>query len=93
MIECHQCGESIELEGKVMRKDTCPSCHSFLHCCMHCEFHDRSAHNQCREPAAEWVSNKEAANFCEYFQPGPGGDGTATRSDAGLDAFHRLFKK
>ncbi len=76
-----------------MRKDDCPSCHSALHCCLNCEFHLSSAHNQCREPAAEWVSDRETANFCDYFQPGTRGGAVASSRDAGRDAFDRLFKK
>ena len=96
MIVCFQCGEEVEFEGKVMRKDTCPSCHSSLHCCLNCRFYDRSAHNECREPAAEWVSNKEAANFCEFFEPrdeGHDGGRGGGRRPAGRDAFDALFRK
>jgi len=90
-MECYQCGEALELEERVTRKDECPACHAFVRCCRNCRFHDPGAHNQCREPAAEWVSNHEAANFCEYFEPGGGGGG---RRDAGnaRDEFDRLFK-
>jgi len=93
IIECFQCGEEVELEGKVMRKDGCPSCHASLHCCENCRFHDRAAHNKCREPAAEWVSNKEAANFCEFFEPGDGAGPGARGSTTGRDAFDKLFQK
>ena len=90
MVVCFQCGEEVEVE-KVIRKDTCPSCHSYLHSCLNCRFHDAHAHNQCREPAAEWVSNKESANFCTFFEPGertgPDDDGSS-----GRDAFDDLFK-
>ena len=92
MIGCYRCGEEVELEGKVTRDDTCPSCHAYRHSCRNCRFHDRSAHNECREPAAEWVSNKEAANFCEYFEPGAGGAPRRGPED-GRDAFENLFKK
>ena len=95
MIVCYQCGQEVELEGKVMRKDTCPSCHSFLHCCLNCRFYERSAHNECREPAAEWVSSKDAANFCEFFEPreeGPDSGGAAGTA-SGHDAFENLFKR
>ena len=92
MLVCFQCGEEIELETKVMRKDMCPSCHAWLHCCYNCRFHDPAVNNQCREPTAEWVSSKEGANFCEFFEPG-GGAGSARRSGSGRDAFDDLFKK
>ena len=91
-MTCFQCGREIEVEGRVLRKDACPSCHAALHCCRNCRFHDSSAHNHCREPAAEWVASREAANFCEYFEPGEG-DGGGSSAGFGRDAFDRLFRK
>ena len=90
-MNCYECGEALEPDGKVTRRDTCPVCHSFLRCCLNCEFYERSAHNQCREPAAEWVSSKEAANFCEFFVPGEGQGGSGG-DRSGADAFKDLFK-
>ena len=59
---------------------------------MNCRFHDPSAYNECREPNAERVSDRDRANRCEYFVPGTGAGGEkddgAARSE--LDA---LFKK
>jgi hypothetical protein len=91
-MNCFQCGREVEVEDKVFRKDACPSCHAALHCCRNCRFYDRNAHNACREPAAEWVSGKEAANFCEFFEPGEGG-GEHPSAGSGRDAFERLFRK
>ncbi|MBI3812015.1 MAG: hypothetical protein HY283_07405 [Nitrospirae bacterium] len=50
-----------------MRTDVCTGCGSDLHCCLNCRFYDKTVHNQCREPLAEWTANKEKANFCDYF--------------------------
>ena len=65
---CRSCGEKLELEGKIGREDTCPNCGAYLHTCLNCEFYDEFAHNHCREPDAEWVSDKEKSNFCEFFR-------------------------
>jgi len=65
---CHSCGEKQEIEGKVGREDTCPHCGAHLHVCLNCEFYDEHAHNRCREPEAEWVSDREKSNFCEFFR-------------------------
>ena len=67
-VTCFHCRTDIEIEGKVNRGDICPKCSSAVKCCMNCRFHDRNAHNQCLEPTAEWVSEKERSNFCEYFE-------------------------
>jgi len=64
---CSSCGARLDIEGRIGREETCPNCHAYLHSCLHCQFHDEHAHNQCREPDAEWVSDKQKANFCEFF--------------------------
>lgn len=65
---CFHCQEELALEGKVSRLDQCPHCGSDLHCCLNCKFYDEYAHNRCREPQAEYVSDRERSNFCEYFR-------------------------
>ena len=53
MVVCYQCGQEVDFEGKVMRRDTCPSCHSTLHCCRRWgqtpaeEYDASSAHHHC----------------------------------------------
>ena len=68
MKVCHKCKKEIEIEGKVGREELCPHCNSYLHCCLNCKFYDEYAHNKCREPKSEWVSDRERGNFCVYFQ-------------------------
>ncbi len=65
---CFHCQNELTLEAKVSRLDQCPHCGRDLHCCRNCEFYDEYAHNRCREPQAEYVSDRERSNFCEYFQ-------------------------
>jgi hypothetical protein len=53
-----------------------------------------SAHNRCREPQAEWVSDREKANFCDYFIPNTlSAAGRRTAADDPRSAFENLFKK
>ena len=47
--------------------DCCPLCGSALQSCLNCEFYDEKAANQCREPHAELVLNKEKENTCPFF--------------------------
>ncbi len=42
--------------------------HLHLHCGHNYPFIDPAAHNQGREPQADWVKEKEMANFCDYFE-------------------------
>ena len=53
------------------RHEECPHCRVQLHVCRMCEFFDAVAPQQCREPVADLVSDKQRANFCGYFQINP----------------------
>ena len=65
--KCYFCGADIELSDKIFRNDTCPKCRQALHCCLQCKFYAPGAYNQCSEPMAERVIDKEKANLCGYF--------------------------
>jgi hypothetical protein len=41
--------------------------------------------NRCREPNAEWVTDRERANFCEFFQLADVPHGGAAAGKAALD--------
>jgi len=93
-MQCYRCQSPIELEGKPTRSDTCPQCGAYLRCCRNCRFYEPAAHNQCREPQAELVSDKEMANFCDYFEVATGRQAaTDTRKDEALRKLNELFKK
>lgn len=96
-MTCWKCGETIALApgSRVGTRDACLHCDSDLHSCRNCRHYDPAKHNQCAEPQAEWVRDKEASNYCDYFSPN-GAARTASRasSPAG-DAkkkFDSLFK-
>lgn len=54
--------------GKAARSEECPHCNADMHVCYNCVHYDRSAYNECREPQAERVVDKDRRNFCDYFQ-------------------------
>ena len=93
---CWKCKKEIPLE-KPARSDECPLCHADLHVCRACEFYESGAHNDCRESSAEFVSDKERGNFCDYFRlsnkAGSASNTSAGKSkaDAARDAFNALF--
>lgn len=65
-----------------------------MRCCRNCRFYDPVAHNQCREPQAERVADKEMANFCAYFEVTSGTKSpNSTRRDDALKKLNQLFKK
>lgn len=65
---CHHCKKEVQITDRVGRGDTCPFCNADAHCCLNCTFYDISAYNDCREPNAERVLDKDRANFCDYFE-------------------------
>lgn len=64
-----------------------------MHVCRNCKHYDRSAYNECREPSAEVVREKDRANFCDFFTPGDGGKGAVDKKNDLLAAAEALFKK
>jgi len=96
VFACHQCGSrvSLALTEKVERKDDCTGCGASLRCCSNCRFFDTSRSNQCAENQAELVSDKQKANFCDYFEPRTVIDlvGKRAGQDDGKKAFDDLFK-
>jgi len=43
------------------------TCRADLRVCLNCAFYDPRVAQQCRERRAEPVLEKDAGNFCEYF--------------------------
>ena len=68
---CWSCGNEqifeVKVGVKVGRKDECPHCGADLHVCKNCALYDPSLHNQCREPEAAFIRDREAGNFCTHF--------------------------
>ena len=69
---CWKCGGPLlDLLFPLPRHEECPHCQAQLHVCRMCIFFDSASAQQCREPVAELVSDKQRANFCGYFQINP----------------------
>ena len=84
----------MQLLAAVQRTDSCSNCYSDLKCCLNCTFHDTGRNNQCAEPAAEWVPDKDKANFCEFFTFKHRAAAPGASAKAGArSAFDSLFKK
>jgi len=93
MVRCAFCGADLGEAKKFGRRDECPRCGRDLHCCLNCRFHDPRAYNECREPQAERVVDKDRANFCDFFSPrqdGAAAEDPAAKAKRRLEA---LFKK
>jgi hypothetical protein len=68
-LVCYVCHTENNFLDRLGFRDTCASCHSDLHVCKTCQFYDPNAYNECLEPVAERVKDKERSNFCEFYQP------------------------
>ena len=91
---CHSCKSELKFEGPITRAEVCPSCDADVHCCLNCSNYDPSAHNRCREPQAEWVSDREKGNFCDLFLPNKAANaGIIKPADDIRRSFESLFKK
>ena len=55
------------LSGQPGRGEVCMKCRADLRVCLNCVHYDPRVAQQCRERRAEPVLEKEAGNFCEYF--------------------------
>ena len=86
MNKCHKFGAVIDAE-KVGRRDECEACHSDLHVCLNCTFYDESRANQCFEPQAEKVKEKDRSNYCDFFR-----FKDETRAASGKEDAERLWK-
>ena len=95
-VVCHACSAGLEFEDPIGRSSRCPTCGADLRCCLNCRFYDPSSYNECSEPNAERVLEKDRANFCDYYSPG-GVAKSAAAADAGasdrLSELEKLFRK
>ncbi|MFN8368995.1 MAG: hypothetical protein U0T83_00040 [Bacteriovoracaceae bacterium] len=69
-ITCYKCKKTLQFDDghKITRSEDCDHCGYDLHSCTMCTFYSKSSYNECSEPVALRVSDKEKANFCDYFK-------------------------
>jgi hypothetical protein len=92
MSTCPRCKASVDGEN-ISFKDECPSCRTDLHACIYCRFYDEGKANRCREPQADFVKERDRANFCEYFKFQDGRGQEASGKEAADKLWSQLFKK
>ena len=68
-ILCFNCKKKLDLIGgqKISRKEECPYCYADIHSCKMCRFYDKTVYNECVETQAPRITEKDKANFCDYF--------------------------
>jgi hypothetical protein len=93
-LNCWKCGHALaDMPMPLRRRDECPACGTDLHVCRLCEFFDTSVAKSCREPVAEEVTDKERANFCDYFrgQPGVHSAGGVSEAESARSQLEAVF--
>lgn len=69
-LVCWNCGSSLEANPlPFSRHAHCETCFEPVHSCRMCRFHAKSMPGQCEDERADPPTEKENANFCEYFKP------------------------
>ncbi len=92
---CYKCGIDLGIKPgtRVGRGDSCFNCRSDVRVCKNCKHYDPKAYNECREPMADRIVEKEKSNFCDYFvaREGPPGAVKDEKADA-IKKLDDLFK-
>jgi len=92
-VICFGCQTKVPFEGVLGRRSECPKCRADLHVCKNCQHHDPKAYNECLEPSADVVKEKDRANFCDHFTPGNKAGGSGPSKDDLKKAAEALFRK
>lgn len=71
-MQCWKCGSELKnLLLPFSRYEECSLCKADLHVCLACRHYDPKLSDACREDRADFVLDKDKANFCDYFKPNP----------------------
>lgn len=93
--QCYHCSNPLNPDSAFGRQETCAKCGRSTRICLNCLHYDPSRYNECKEPVADRVVDKEKSNFCDYFKPGSPSE-RSNRKGAqanAISAAEALFKK
>lgn len=65
-LQCFACHKGLSFVDRVGFRESC-ACGADVHVCKNCQHFDEKAYNECREPIADRLRDKERANYCEHF--------------------------
>ena len=66
---CWQCGMAVNDQPLPLSTYAeCRDCRAQLHCCRQCQHYNPRLRVDCDEPRAESHSEREKANFCDWFK-------------------------
>jgi hypothetical protein len=93
MKRCFRCNATVEEREFFSRRDECGACGADLHVCKNCSFYRPGRSNECEEPQAERVADKERSNYCDFFRFKDEQGEAALAKDDAKKAWDQLFKK
>jgi predicted amidophosphoribosyltransferase len=95
---CWYCGSPITFEEPLGRSLRCEDCGKDLRVCKNCRFYLPGSRGDCSESSAEPPSEKDRANFCDWFSLNPayrrataGRKNDREKASAAKAAFDDLF--
>ncbi len=93
-IQCYKCQKEFEIDETLTigRSEECPFCGAFIRCCKMCLFYDEQSYNECREPSAQRITEKEKGNFCNHFRISDRRQSQGPDKQKIFDAANALFK-
>ena len=91
--KCWHCGRPLE-KADYGRENSCLGCGKATRVCRNCRRYAHGRPNDCEEPMAERVTDKQRANFCDWFDPSPEPVAEEAKGSASdlLEAAESLFK-
>jgi hypothetical protein len=96
---CWYCGSPVTDTEPIGRSVRCQNCGKDLRSCKNCRFYSPGLRGDCRETSAEGQSDKERANFCDWFSldtkfrsSSAGKSKEQEKAEASKTAFDNLFK-
>jgi hypothetical protein len=92
MKRCFRCNAVVEAREFFSRRDECFKCGADLHVCKNCAFYRPGRSNECDEPQAERVVEKDRSNYCDFFRFKEERESSSQKDDA-KKAWDELFKK
>jgi len=93
MKRCFRCNAPVGDREFFSRRDECGQCGADLHVCKNCSFYHPGRSNDCDEPQAERVVDKDRANYCDFFRFKEQQGEKASRKEDAKKAWDELFKK
>ncbi|MET0104692.1 MAG: hypothetical protein ABW072_06030 [Sedimenticola sp.] len=90
--KCWSCGTELGASD-YGRETNCLTCGKPTRVCRNCRWYAPGQTNECREPVADRVMEKDKPNYCSFFEPtGEPVGGASSDQDDLLKAAEDLFK-